>query len=55
MTNYEWIKTVATKQEILMLLFAAAIPFMDDYTNSDKYMLIIEYEKFLYLDHKELN
>ena len=53
MTNYEWIKTVATKQEILMLLFAAALPFMDDYTNSEKYMLKKEYEKFLDQDHKE--
>ena len=52
MTNYEWIKTIATKQEILMLLFAAALPFMDDYTNSEKYMLKKEYEKFLDIEHE---
>lgn len=47
MTNYEWIKTVATKQEILSLFCAAAFPFMEDYPNSAKYMLKKEYEKFL--------
>ena len=52
MTNYEWIKTMATKQEILMILLASALQFMDDYTNSEKYMLKKEYEKFLDSEHE---
>ena len=46
MTNYERIKT-ATKEEILMLLFSAVLPFLDDYSNSEKYEIKKQYEKFL--------
>lgn len=46
MTNYERIK-MATKEEILMLLFAAVLPFLDDYSNSEKYEIKKQYEKFL--------
>ena len=46
MTNYERIK-MATKEEVLMLLFAAVLPLLDDYSNSEKYEIKKQYEKFL--------
>lgn len=53
MTNYEWIKTKATKEEIVMLLCACEFPFMDDYSNTEKYMLKKEYERFLGEEHED--